>query len=89
MVQDKGSARGQGQLVERDSLYWTAKYLQASSAASAAEPQWGLEGGMTPLAAVFASKWRQQVRDPGQLEPGAHDATSDDATCDHTLPVLD
>lgn len=60
-MQDKGSSRGQGQLVERDSLYWTAKYLEASSAAAASEPLWGLEGGMTPLAAVFASKWRQQV----------------------------
>jgi hypothetical protein len=62
VVQDKGSSKGQGSLVERDGLYWTAKFMaDASSAATASDPHWGLEGGMTPLAAVFASKWRQQV----------------------------
>lgn len=62
MVQDKGSSTGQGSLVERDGMYWTAKFMaDASAAATASDPHWGLEGGMTPLAAVFASKWRQQV----------------------------
>jgi hypothetical protein len=52
-------------MVERDGLYWTAKFMSdATAAATACEPEWGLEGGMTPLAAVFASKWRQQVRKP-------------------------
>jgi len=51
-----------GNAVERDGLYWTAKFMaDATSAATASDPHWGLEGGMTPLAAVFASKWRQQV----------------------------
>ena len=51
-----------GQCVERDGLYWTARFMaDATTAATASDPQWGLEGGMTPLAAVFASKWRQQV----------------------------
>lgn len=61
MVTDKG-AKQPGNLVERDGLYWTAKFMaDATAAATSSDPQWGLEGGMTPLAAVFASKWRQQV----------------------------
>jgi hypothetical protein len=48
--------------VEKDGLYWTAKYMaDATASATAADPHWGLEGGMTPLAAVFVAKWRQQV----------------------------
>jgi len=48
--------------VEKDALYWTAKYMsQAVASASAIDPAWGLSGGLTPLAAVFAAKWRQQV----------------------------
>jgi len=48
--------------VEKDALYWTAKYMsQAVASASATDPAWGLAGGLTPLAAVFAAKWRQQV----------------------------
>lgn len=62
---DRGSAAGRhpgDAVVERDGLYWTAKYMaDATSAATVSDPHWGLEGGMTPLAAVFASKWRQQV----------------------------
>jgi len=48
--------------IEKDALYWTAKYMsQAVACASATDPQWGLAGGLTPLAAVSAAKWRQQV----------------------------
>jgi hypothetical protein len=63
-VTDTGSSRAQQvNMVERDGLYWTAKFMSdATAAATACEPEWSLEGGMTPLAAVFASKWRQQVR---------------------------
>lgn len=43
--------------------YWTAQYMaSAAASASAADRHWGLAGGMSPLAAVFAAKWRQQVR---------------------------
>ncbi|WIA39242.1 hypothetical protein OEZ86_005365 [Tetradesmus obliquus] len=52
--------------VEKDGLYWTAKYMaDATASATAADPHWGLEGGMTPLAAVFVAKWRQQ--DPANV----------------------
>jgi hypothetical protein len=62
VVTDK-AAKQSSHMVERDGLYWTAKFMaDATAAATASDPQWGLEGGMTPLAAVFASKWRQQVR---------------------------
>eukprot|EP00775_Hariotina_reticulata_P005930 gene5930-6170_t len=51
------------QAIEKDALYWTAKYMsQAMACAKATDPQWGLAGGLTPLAAVFAAKWRQQMR---------------------------
>lgn len=64
VVTDKGDRQAGGSLVERDGLYWTAKFMSdAAAAATSSDPQWGLEGGMTPLAAVFASKWRQQVRE--------------------------
>jgi hypothetical protein len=54
--------------VEKDGLYWTAKYMaDATASATAADPHWGLEGGMTPLAAVFVAKWRQQVGRVGQV----------------------
>lgn len=54
---------GRSDAVERDGLYWTAKFMStATAAATASDPHWGLEGGMTPLAAVFAAKWRQQVK---------------------------
>lgn len=43
-------------------MYWTAKYMHdAASSATSSDPHWGLGGGLTPLAAVFAAKWRQQV----------------------------
>eukprot|EP00878_Enallax_costatus_P026151 GHUV01028035.1.p1 GENE.GHUV01028035.1~~GHUV01028035.1.p1 ORF type:complete len:176 (+),score=67.14 GHUV01028035.1:514-1041(+) len=59
-----GSSHHQGtKAVEKDAMYWTAKYMHdAATSATGSEPQWGLEGGLTPLAAVFAAKWRQQVR---------------------------
>lgn len=67
-VTDKGDRQAGGSLVERDGLYWTAKFMSdAAAAATLSDPQWGLEGGMTLLAAVFASKWRQQVRRLGSV----------------------
>lgn len=52
----------QDKAVERDGLYWTAKFMMdAMASATAADPHWGLQGGLTPLAAVFVAKWRQQV----------------------------
>jgi hypothetical protein len=48
--------------VQQDGCYWTAKYMaHARSTATAADPNWGLGGGLTPLAAVFAAKWREKV----------------------------
>jgi hypothetical protein len=68
VVTDEG-AKQSSHMVERDGLYWTAKFMaDATAAATASDPQWGLEGGMTPLAAVFASKWRQQVRVPHTVQ---------------------
>lgn len=62
IITDKG-AKQSSHMVERGGLYWTANFMaDATAAATASDPQWGLEGGMTPLAAVFASKWRQEVR---------------------------
>jgi hypothetical protein len=49
-------------------LHWTARFMSAAAAsAAAAGPQWGLEGGMTPLQAVFKAEWRQQVGAGGSL----------------------
>lgn len=45
-------------------MYYIAKYMEdARATASAADPVWGQGGGLTPLAAVAAAKWRQTVRD--------------------------
>lgn len=55
-----GSTGGKG--VEKDALYWTAKYMHdAAAAATASNSHQESYGGLAPLAAVFAAKWRQQV----------------------------
>ncbi len=33
----------------------------ARTNANAQDPNWGMEGGMTPSGAIFAAKWRQTV----------------------------
>ncbi|KIY98789.1 hypothetical protein MNEG_9172 [Monoraphidium neglectum] len=59
-------------ICEKDSLYWTAKYVRDACASAAAcagaggesDPaSWREVGGLPPLAAVAAAKWRQAVRD--------------------------
>jgi hypothetical protein len=49
--------------VAKDSLYWTAAYMDAASRrATAQDPQWGLSSGMSPMAALCAARWRMQAR---------------------------
>ncbi|KAF8064564.1 hypothetical protein HT031_003364 [Scenedesmus sp. PABB004] len=57
-----GAPRGAA-AVERDGVYWTAQFMASAVAtAEASDPHWGTNGGLTPLAAAFAARWREQVR---------------------------
>lgn len=52
---------------DRDSMYWVTKYMQQAAAGAGAAPDASLlgpeGGGLSPLAAVAAAKWRAALRE--------------------------
>jgi hypothetical protein len=68
--------------VERDGLYWTAKYMKdVRATATATDPHWGLEGGLTPLAAVYAAQWRNKVLCLSWLSTAVSNKNTSELSC--------